>query len=316
VLISVTQRGYIKRVLARAFKAQGRGGRGVTGHATREEDEVVILAPARTLDTLLFFSDRGKVYSEKVYQIPDADRTGRGIPIVNILNLEPGESITAMVAVPDFAAAEYCMMVTRQGRAKRVSLSEFAAVRPSGLIAINLDPGDELGWARLTHGEDEIIIVTEQGQALRFSEAEVRPMGRTAAGVTGIRLAKGDQVTGMEVVEEGGDLLVVTTGGYGKRTPLSEYAPKGRANLGVRAIAKDAIERFGTITAVRVVQEADDLTIISANGVALRTQVKDISRSGRAAIGVRLINLDTGDSVASLARIADSDLRRAGVDVS
>jgi DNA gyrase subunit A len=313
VLISVTQRGYIKRVLARAFKAQGRGGRGVTGHATREEDEVVILAPARTLDTLLFFSDRGKVYSERVYQIPDADRTGRGIPIVNILNLEPGETITAMVAVPDFAAAEYCIMVTRQGRAKRVSLSEFAAVRPSGLIAINLDRGDELGWARLTHGEDEIIIVTERGQALRFSEAEVRPMGRQAGGVTGIRLAKGDQVTGMEVVEEGGDLLVVTSGGYGKRTPLSEYAPKGRANLGVKTIAQEALKRIGAITAVRVVQEADDLTIISANGVALRTQVKDISQSGRATRGVTLINLDSGDSVASLARIADADLRRVGV---
>ncbi len=313
VLISVTLRGYIKRVMARAFRAQGRGGRGVTGHATRDEDEVVILVPARTLDTLLFFSDRGKVYSEKVYQIPDADRTARGVSIVNILNVDPGETITAIVAVPDFAAAEYCMMVTRQGRAKRVSLPELSAVRPSGLIAINLDSGDELGWARLTHGDDEIIVVTENGQALRFSEAQVRPMGRQAGGVTGIRLAKGDRVTGMEVVEEGGDLLVVTSRGFGKRTPLSEYAPKGRANLGVKTIAQDALERIGTITAVRVVQEADDLTIISANGVMLRTQVKDISQSGRVTRGVTLINLGEGDSVASLARIADADLRQVGV---
>ncbi|HEY5669634.1 MAG TPA: DNA gyrase subunit A [Anaerolineales bacterium] len=314
VLISITQRGYIKRVMAKAFRAQGRGGRGVTGHATREEDEVLMLVPARTLNTLLFFSDRGKVYSEKAYQIPDADRTGRGIPIVNVLSLDPGETVTAMVAVPDFDAAEYCIMATRDGRVKRVVLSEFSAVRPSGLIAITLDEGDELGWVRLTHGGDEVILVTEQGQALCFSEDQVRPMGRMAAGVNGIKLGKNDKVASMEVVEPDGDLLVVTVGGFGKRTPMKDYPRKRRATGGVHTIDKKALGKVGVVTAARAVQEADDLTIISAGGVVLRTRVQAISRSGRATRGVVLMNLEEGDFVASLARIAAADLRRVGAD--
>ncbi len=313
VLISITQRGYIKRVAAKSFRAQARGGRGVTGHATKEEDEVLVLIPARTLDTLLFFSDRGKVYSEKAYQIPDADRAGKGIPVVNVLALEPGEAITAVVPVPKFTAAEFCIMATRKGRIKRVDLSEFASVRPSGLIAITLDNGDELGWVRLTHGDSQVILVTEQGQALRFSEEDVRSMGRTAGGVTGIRLAKGDFLTSMEVIEPDAYLMIVTTRGYGKRTSLSEYPVKSRATGGVHTIAKSAIGKVGKITAARVVQEADDLTIISSVGVVLRTKVKDISASGRATRGVLLMNLQEGDAVASLARISAADLRRVGV---
>jgi DNA gyrase subunit A len=312
VLISITQRGYIKRVAARAIRAQGRGGRGVTGHATKEEDEVLFLFPARTLDTILFFSDRGKVYSEKAYQIPDADRAGKGIPIVNVLSLNAGETITAAVAVPRFATAAYTVMATRRGRIKRMALTEFAAVRPSGLIAITLDDGDELGWVRLTSGTSEVILVTENGQALRFSESNVRSMGRSAAGVTGIKLGATDLVASMEVVEPGGDLLVVTEMGYGKRTPLDDYPVKGRATGGVATINKNALKHIGKISAARVVQEADDLTIISTNGLVLRTQVRDISRAGRATRGVRLIDLQKGDSVASLARIADSDLRQVG----
>src|SRR5512136_838370 len=208
VLISITQRGYVKRVAAKSFRLQSRGGRGVTGHATKQEDEVMYLFPARTLNTILFFSDKGKVYSEKAYQIPDADRAARGIPIVNVLSIGSGETITAAVAAPDFVAAEYCTMATRNGKVKRVELSEFSSVRPSGLIAITLEEGDELGWARLTNGEDEIVLVTEQGQALRYSEAAVRAMGRAASGVIGIGLAQGDHVTSMEVLEEGGELVV------------------------------------------------------------------------------------------------------------
>jgi DNA gyrase subunit A len=310
-LISITQRGYVKRVAAKVFRAQGRGGRGVTGHATKDEDAVLMLFPARTLDTVLFFSDSGKVYSEKAYQIPDAERTSKGIPIVNVLSLEADESITAAVAVSLFDPSHYCMMATRKGRVKRMSLAELSSVRPSGLIAINLEEGDELGWVRLTDGEDEIILVTERGKALLFSEQEVRSMGRTAAGVIGIRLGKGDYVTCMEVVEPNGDLALVTTRGYGKRTPLSEYPAKGRASSGVLTIAKHAIEKIGPISAGRVVQEADDLTMISSNGVVLRTSVKDIPQSGRATRGVRLMNLRGEDSLASLARVADADLRIA-----
>jgi DNA gyrase subunit A len=310
VLISITQRGYVKRVAARVFRAQARGGRGVTGHATRDEDAVLLLFPARTLDTVLFFSDCGKVYSEKAYQIPDAERTSKGIPIVNVLSLEADESITAAVAVSQFDPSHYCMMATRNGRVKRMSLSELSSVRPSGLIAIKLDEDDELGWVRLTDAEDEIILVTEQGKALRFSEQEVRSMGRTAAGVTGIRLAKGDYVASMEVVEPDGFLALLTTRGFGKRTLLSEYPPKGRASGGVQTIAKGATAKVGPISAGRVVQEADDLIMISSNGVVLRTSVNDIPKSGRATRGVRLMSLQGEDSLASLARVADADLPR------
>jgi len=308
ILVSLTQRGYIKRVAAKIFKAQGRGGRGVTAHATRDEDEVVMLFAARTLDTILFFSDRGKVYSEKAYQIPDAQRTARGIPIVNVLAMEAGETITATVTVPDFAAAEYCTMVTRRGKVKRVALEEFAAVRPSGLIAINLEGEDLLGWVHLTHGQDEVILVTELGKALRFSENQVRAMGRNAGGVAAISLAKGDNVVSMEVVEPGGDLLIMTVNGYGKRSPLSEYPLQSRAGGGVMTLDQKALAKIGPIRAARVVQESDDLTIITASGVIWRTQVSAVQRSGRATRGLVVISLQNGDSVASLARIAATDL--------
>ncbi|MBE0410692.1 MAG: DNA gyrase subunit A [Anaerolineales bacterium] len=314
VLISITQRGYIKRVMAKTFRAQGRGGRGVTGHVTRDQDEVAMLFPARTLDTVLFFTNRGKVYSEKAYQIPDADRTGKGIPMVNILSLNPGESVTATVVIPQFGNGQYFTMATHKGRIKRVSLSEFAYVRPSGLIAISLDNDDELGWVRLTHGDDEIILVTEKGRALRIPENAIRSMGRQAAGVTGIRLAKGDRLTGMEVVIPQGFLMLVTTLGYGKRTSLKEYPLRGRATKGVLTINKNALEKVGNIAAARVVQEPDDLIIISANGVALRTKVAAIRQQGRATRGVRLMRLQPGDIVASLACIADIDLRGIGAD--
>jgi DNA gyrase subunit A len=313
VLISITQRGYIKRVATKSFKLQSRGGRGVTGHTTKQEDEVMFLFPARTLDTILFFSDKGKVYSEKAYQIPDADRAAKGIPIVNVLGVSSGEAITAAVAVPDFVAAEYCTMATRNGKVKRVELSEFSAVRPSGLIAIGLEEGDELGWARLTDGQDEIILVTEQGQALRFAEASVRAMGRAAGGVIGIGLAKHDHVASMEVVESQGELLLITTGGYGKRTPLSDYPPKGRATGGVQTIDPKSLKQMGGISAARVIQPADELTIISAGGVVLRTRVKDVKRGGRTAKCDLLIALEKDDSVASLARISTAELIRAGV---
>jgi DNA gyrase subunit A len=312
ILISITERGYIKRVMAKAFRAQARGGRGVTGHTTKDEDEVLMMLPARTLHTILFFSDKGKVYSEKAYQIPDADRTGRGIPIVNVLALDAVETITAAVSVPDFGKAGYFTMATRKGRIKRVELREFASVRPSGLIAINLDDDDQLGWVRLTSGSDDILMITERGQALRFPETDVRAMGRTAAGVNGIRLKKGDFVTSMEVAEADGYLLVVTTQGYGKRTPLHEYPTKGRATGGVLTIDKNALRKVGLISAARVVQTADHLTMISSNGVVLRTKVEEISESGRATRGVKLMNLGNGDNVASIARIAYADLRSVG----
>jgi DNA gyrase subunit A len=313
VLISITEKGYVKRVPAKTYRSQGRGGRGVQGHGVRGEDEVNMLLPAGTLDTLLFFSDRGKVYSEKAYQIPDADRTARGIPMVNILALQAGEVITAAVPVPDFSAASYCTMATRSGRIKRVALSEFAAVRPSGLIAIALNKGDVLGWVRLTSGKHDIILVTRAGQALRYSEKLVRAMGRPAAGVRAISLGKGDIVTSMDVVDPKADLLTVTVKGFGKRTPLKDYPTKGRATKGVLTLSRDKFKLTGPIAAAKVVDAEDDLTIISSGGIVLRTKVKQIKRAGRATMGTRVMNLKADDTVATVARIAAKDLEEAGV---
>lgn len=314
VLISMTERGYIKRVAASAFRNQSRGGRGVMGHTTKEEDTVVALIPARSLDTMLFFSDRGKVYSEKVYQIPDSDRAAKGIPLVNVLSLDPNERVTAAIAVSDFSAHGFCIMSTVRGRVKRVVMEEFASVRPSGLIAVTLEEGDRLGWARLTSGKDEVIFVTEQGKALRFSEQKVRSMGRQAAGVQAIRLQGDDLVTSMDVIEKDACLLVVTSTGYGKQTPLSAYPAKGRATGGITTIDIKALGEIGKIVSARVVQKADDLTIITSNGVAIRIKNKDVKQAGRSTKGVHLIKPQPGDSVASVARIAAEDLKKAGAD--
>jgi DNA gyrase subunit A len=204
-------------------------------------------------------------------------------------------------------------MATQNGRVKRVILSEFASVRPSGLIAIGLAEGDSLGWVRLTQGNEEIIIVTENGQALRFSENLVRSMGRPASGVIGIRLRGKDKVVGMEVVEPDGDLLIVTTKGQGKRTSLDEYTPKGRATMGVLTLNKHAIPEVGKIAVARVVQAAeDDITLISTNGIVMRTKAKSIAQLGRATRGVRVMVLGDGDAVATMARFSAADLRRVG----
>ena len=312
VLINITQKGYIKRVAAKTFRTQSRGGRGVTGQNLKGEDEILMVIPARTLHTLLFFTNKGKVYSEKVYQLPDAQRTDRGVSIQNVLALGPDEAITAAVAIPEFSAGAYCTMATANGKVKRVSLAEFASVRPSGLIAIGLEPGDELGWVRLTGGKDDIILVTAHGQALRFNEASIRPMGRPAAGMNGIHLTNRDQVASMEVIKPGAELLVVTEWGYGKRTPLTDYPIKGRATNGVLTIDQKNLDKVGKIATARVVEENDEVTLISASGLIIRMKVKDISQTGRATRGVRVMDLTSGDIVVSVARIAEADLKEVG----
>ena len=315
VLISITQKGFIKRVPASTYRAQGRGGKGVIGHTTREEDEVALLVPSRTKDHVLYFTNRGKVFSEKVYRIPESSRTHKGTLIQNILSLGAEEKVTAAVRVADFDQADYCMMVTRKGRAKRVELSEFKSVRPSGLIAIGLDDDDSLDWVRLTSGQDDILIVTENGQALRFNEEDVRAMGRTAQGVIGIRMKGHDQVAGVEVVAEDGDLLIITTGGIGKRTALDQYPRKGRGTMGVRTIDISAMDMIGKIAAARVANPEDDLSIISANGQMLRTEVGSIRQMGRATRGVILMDLDEDDSVASIAIFSPKDLAKVDPDL-
>jgi len=305
VLVSLTRKGYVKRVSETTYRSQGRGGRGVIGQSMRDEDEVEFFLRCHTLSVLLFFTDKGKVYSEKVWQLPDEVRTGRGISIINVINIAPDEKVTAVVPVADFEDAKYCTMATVSGRVKRVELSAFESVRPSGLIAITLDEDDELGWVSLTSGEDEIIMVTHNGSALRFSEELIRPMGRQAMGVIGIRTRPGDQLAALEVLEPGGDLLVVTEKGFGKRTKLSKYSSKGRATMGIATIDKRAIASIGKIAEARVVQEKDEISLISSNGIVIRMAIEDISIQGRATRGVTIMNLEAGDSVAAMARIPE-----------
>jgi len=304
VLVSITRRGYVKRVPTSTYRAQIRGGRGVTGMTTREEDAVQFLFAVNTLDTILYFTDKGKVYSEKAYRVPDAGRTAKGIPIINLINLDPDERVTATVPVPSFEKAEYLTMVTRKGKIKRADLSEFESVRPSGLIAIILDDGDELGWVKLTEGDDEVVVVTQEGQAIRFKETDVRAMGRAAGGVMAIRLADGDQVACMDVVEPAGDLLVVTAKGYAKRTQLSEYSTQGRYGGGVVTLDKKSLNVTGQIIDARVVSEDNDITLISAEGMVLRTRVKQIPKMGRATRGATVMRMKQGDKVVSLALLA------------
>ena len=312
VLVTITSRGFIKRMPPHEFRAQRRGGKGVIGQGMRDEDEIEHLFSARSLQTILFFSDRGKVYSQKAYYIPAARRTDKGVALHNILPLASDERITAAVPVPSFADAEFCTMVTRNGKTKRVALNLFESVRPSGLVAINLASDDVLGWVHLTVEGQHVIIITEQGQALRFNSDLVRSMGRAAAGVKAINLRKGDRIAGVVSVTDGGQLLVVTSNGYGKRTEMRQYNPKGRATMGVATISRKAVATVtGPIVAVRSVHPEDQITIISVNGQALRTKIEDIRLLGRATKGTRLINLKPGDTVASVARLAAAELQEA-----
>jgi DNA gyrase subunit A len=302
VLIALTQRGYIKRVASKAYRAQKRGGRGVTGMQTREEDVVDTIFATRTLHHILFFSDKGKVYHVRAYEVPEADRAARGVPLVNLINLAENEKITAALAVREFTPNSFCTMCTVNGRMKRVNMTEFEAVRPSGIIAISLEQGDMLGWVHATNGSQDVIIVSAHGRALRFRESKARSMGRTAGGVSAMRLKDGDYVASMDVVVPRGQLLVVTERGYGKRTPLEQYPVKGRNTGGVRSIA-DRYEETGPIVAARVVMSEDEITLITAGGIALRTAVENVRVAGRSTLGVRVISLDDGDRLASLARL-------------
>jgi DNA gyrase subunit A len=313
VLISITQRGYVKRTPVAAYRRQRRGGKGLIGMGTRDEDELEHLFAAGSLSSILFFSDRGKVYSEKAYQIPELDRTSKGKSLMNVLPLMPGEKITAALAVHDFEDAEYLTMITCKGRIKRVEVNAFESVRPSGLIAINLDEDDSLGWVKLTRGGQDLILVSEQGKGIRFGEEDVRPMGRTAAGVNAMRLDEWDKIAGADVVMPGDHLLLITEKGYGKRTPLNEYRRQNRYGQGVRAMLLTP-ERTGRIVSARVVTSGDEVTCISSHGIILRTAVDTISQQGRNTQGVLVMALREGDSVASVAVVREGRFSHANGD--
>ncbi|HEU5421920.1 MAG TPA: DNA gyrase C-terminal beta-propeller domain-containing protein, partial [Nitrolancea sp.] len=302
VLVTITNRGYIKRLPDDTYRTQHRGGRGVTGMALREEDGVQHIVLGNTHDSLLFFTNRGRVFQLKVYEIPDASRTAKGIPVINLVGLQPHETITTMLPVHDFTSADYLFMCTRNGRVKRTSLDQFSSVRSTGMIAIGLDDDDELAWVRMTSGENQIILVTERGQAIRFEESDVRAMGRPAAGVIGVRLEDGDRVIAAEVARPDADLLVVSINGYGKRTAIEEFRLQGRGGYGVTAMKLS--ERNGPIAAARVVDPDDQIMLITGRGMVIRVQAGQISQIGRQTQGVSIMRVQDGDHVASLTRIS------------
>ncbi len=314
ILVTLTERGYIKRVPVAAYRAQRRGGRGVTGMQTRDEDQVEQIFAAESLDHVLFFTDQGKVYAQRAYMIPEGGRGTKGTLINAFLALQPEEYVTAIAAVSSFENREgYFVLLTRQGRIKRVPVSAFAAVRSNGLIAMTLDEGDYLGWVKQTSGHQDLILVTRGGQSIRFNERDVRVMGRNAAGVSAIRLRdEADELTGMEVISDpDATLLVVTQYGYGKRTWIGEYPRQRRYGMGVRTLAKNS-QKTGPIVGAFLVSPDDDLTIITAGGIALRTEVRTISIYGRSTSGVKIVKLSKNDAVVGIAIVTGEPLREPG----
>nr|WP_110514257.1 DNA gyrase subunit A [Herpetosiphon llansteffanensis] len=297
VLVTVTDRGYIKKLPGDTYRVQNRGGRGIKGMTTKEDDVVAHLLMCNTLNDLLFFTNRGKVYQLKVHEVPDASRTAKGLPLVNLISLEPGELVTSLIAVPDFDDGEYLVMTTVKGRIKRTKLSEYSSVRSNGLIAIGLDAGDELRWVKTSNGDEDILMTTQQGQTIRFSQSEVRPMGRPASGVIGIKMSAKDQVVGMDLVRPDSQLLVITSHGMGKRTDLEDYPVKGRATQGVITMR---LKPGDIIAAALVLTDSDIVTTITRNGVVMRTRADKISKYGRTTQGVNVINLDKKDLVAAV----------------
>jgi len=302
VVVTMSNQGYIKRLPINAYKAQRRGGKGVTGMATREEDFVEHLFITNTHDTILFFTNMGKVYSLKGYEIPEAQRHARGTAVVNLIELDPGEAVTALMPVSKFDEDVYVFMATKKGTVKKTELSAFANIRRSGIIGISLAPDDELIAVRMTGGDDEILLVTKDGMSIRFRQDNVRAMGRTAAGVRGINLDKGDAVVGMDIARDNADVLIITSAGYGKRTPVVEYRPQNRAGKGLKACR--LTNKTGNIVGVKLVREENEMMLTTMAGYVIRFQISDVPRMGRLTQGVKVMSLDDGDQVISIARVS------------
>ncbi|MED3551839.1 DNA gyrase subunit A [Cytobacillus praedii] len=290
IAITLTHKGYIKRLPVSTYRSQKRGGRGIQGMGTNEDDFVEHLITTCTHDTILFFTNKGKVYRSKGYEIPEFSRTAKGIPIINLLGIEKDEWVNAIIPVEEFVDDWFLFFTTKMGISKRSPLSSFAHIRNNGLIALNLREDDELISVRLTDGNKEIIIGTSNGLLIRFPETDVRSMGRTATGVKGISLNGDDEVVGMEVLEEKSQILIVTKNGYGKRTPSEEYRVQGRGGKGIKTC--NITEKNGNLVSMRAVTGEEDLMLITTGGVLIRMAVSDISTMGRNTQGVRLIRLD------------------------
>ncbi len=307
-VITISHRGYIKRVPVNTYKDQKRGGKGITGVTTREEDFVEHLFVASTHDTMLFFTNQGRVYAERVYGIPDASRQSQGKAIVNMLELREGESVAAMLRIREFLETANVLFATERGIVKKTAVSDFKNIRKGGLIAINLEDGDRLIQVRLAGGSDELMLATRSGMAIRFHESQVRRMGRDTTGVKGIELNEGDAVESMDLVEEGATYLTATRNGFGKRTEFTEYRVQKRGGKGIIGI--QTTDRNGAVVASLMVREEDSIMMVTANGMLIRSPVKDVRVIGRNTQGVRLINLDEGDSLVSVTTVEeDNDTR-------
>lgn len=301
VVVTISHGGFIKRFPVSGYRKQGRGGKGVTGAGTKDEDFIEHMFVASTHHYIMFFTDKGKCYWLKVHEIPEAGRASRGRSIINLLEKEKEEEITAFVTVKEFAEDKYIVMATEQGTVKKTVLSAYSNVRKGGIIAINLEAGDRLVEAKLSEGNNDIIIGTREGMAVRFNEKDVRDMGRTATGVRGIKLEKNDRVIGMIVVKNATTLLVVTEKGFGKRSEIEEYRLTHRGGKGV--ITVKTSDKVGSLIAMKEVNDGDELVIITTGGMVIRQSVSEIRVMGRNTQGVRLIRLGEGDEIADIARV-------------
>ncbi len=307
VVVTLTSANYIKRSTLMEYKRQGRGGKGRRGMATREEDVIEHVVNASTHDFLLFFTNRGRVFRLKTYEVPATGLNAKGVAIVNLLQLQPEETVSAVINISKSEAAANLLMCTVRGVVKKTPFEQYQNVRTTGLIAINLDDGDELKWIRTTNGDNEVIISTSQGQAIRFHERDARPMGRVSRGVRGIRLRADDHVIGMDVVDEHSSVFVISKYGYGKRTKVSQFTPHARGGVGIRSAVVNS--KTGELIGVNTLSDSDDqeVIIISQNGQTIRLGLKDIPALGRATQGVRIMRMNDGDQVVSLALVEKSD---------
>lgn len=305
VVITISHTGYIKRMPSDTYKSQKRGGRGITAMTTKEEDFVEQIFTTSTHNFLIFFTNKGKCYRLKVYEIPEAGRQAKGTAIVNLLNITGDEKITTVIPLKKFDDELFLMAATKMGVVKKTPLAEYDTSRRDGIIAINLEDHDELIGVQLTDGKQDMILVTAGGQAIRFAEEEARPMARATKGVRGIKLMDDDYVVGMEVVRDEGDLLVITANGYGKRTPLEEYRQQARGGKGVFTVRPSA--RNGEIVGALVVKDDEEIMVISKEGIIIRIKVSEISTMGRTTQGVTIMKMGEHDSVVSMARVAEHE---------
>jgi DNA gyrase subunit A len=314
VVVTLTSANYVKRSSIAEYKKQGRGGKGRRGMATREEDVIEHVVNASTHDFLLFFTTKGRVFRLKTYEVPAVGLNAKGVALVNLLQLQPEETVSAVINVSKTHDAANLIMCTVRGTIKKTPFEQYQNVRTSGLIAINLDDGDALKWIRMTSGNDEVVISTAQGQAIRFHEKDARPMGRVSRGVRGIRLRPNDEVIGMDIVEEGSSIFVISQAGYGKRTKVAQFTPHARGGVGIRsAVVNTKTGRLVGVKTLRDVKKGDEsedtqeVIIISSQGQTIRLGIKDIPALGRATQGVRIMRLNDGDEVVSLALVDKSE---------